>query len=571
VLRRTLLGSLLGLALALAAAAPRPAPSPAELVFHGGAVYTVDAARSWAEAVAVAGGRIVFVGTDAAARAFTGPKTRVVDLSGKMLLPAFHDSHVHPVTSGIEAGQCDLHGLESPDEVLAAVRRYARANPGRAWILGGGWELPAFPNANPSRALLDEAVPDRPAFLEAMDGHSAWANSKALALARVTKSTPDPPNGKIERDPATGEPSGTLREAAADLVGRLVPPYTAKDYAEGLRFALRKANSLGLTSLQEANASPQVLEAYREFDRRGELTARVVAAMHVDPAKGLAQVPKLAAERAEFEGRRLRPRAVKIFADGVLETRTAAVLEPYVGFGDDRGKANLDPALFDSLAVALDREGFQIHVHAIGDRAVRMALDALEAARRANGPRDSRHHIAHLELVDPQDIPRFRRLGVIANFQPFWANGDTYLTGMTEPELGPERSRWLYPIASVLHAGAVVAFGSDWNVSSMNPLDGIEVAITHRSPSAGPGPAWLAPEAIALPEAIAAYTAGGAYLDFTETETGTIAAGKAADLVVLDRNLFEIPPSQIHEAKVLLTLLEGKEVYRAKGFGSASP
>jgi predicted amidohydrolase YtcJ len=571
VLRRALLGFLAGSALVLAVAAPRPAPVPADLVFRSGAVYTVDAARSWAEAVAVSGGKIVFVGTNAAARAWRGPKTNVVDLSGKMLLPAFHDSHVHPVTSGIEAGQCDLHGLESPEEVLAAVRRYARSHPDRAWILGGGWELPTFPNANPSKGLLDEAVPDRPAFLTAMDGHSAWANSKALSLARITKKTPDPPDGRIERDPATGEPTGTLRESAADLVGRLVPPYTAKDYEDGLRLALGKANALGLTSLQEANASPQVLEAYREFDRRGDLTARVVAAMHVDPGKGLSQVPKLVAERSEYGGRRLHPRAVKIFADGVLETRTAAVLEPYVGFGDDRGKANLDPALFDSLAVALDREGFQIHVHAIGDRAIRMALDALEAARRANGPRDSRHHIAHLELVDPEDIPRFRRLSVIANFQPFWANGDTYLTEMTEPELGPARSRWLYPIASVLHSGAVVAFGSDWNVTSMNPFDGIEVAVTHRSPSAGPGPAWLPEERIALPEAIAAYTAAGAYLDFTEKETGTIAVGKAADLVVLDRNLFEIPPSQIHEAKVLLTLLDGKEVYRAKGFGSPSP
>jgi predicted amidohydrolase YtcJ len=564
VLRRAFLGSVL--CLALAAAAPRPAPFPADLVFRSGAIYTVDAARSWAEAVAVSGGKIVFVGTDAGARAWTGPKTKVVDLSGKMLLPSFHDSHVHPVTSGIEAGQCDLHGLETPGEVLAAVRRYAAAHPDRAWILGGGWELPAFPNANPSKELLDEVVPDRPAFLSAMDGHSAWANSKALSLARITKDTPDPPHGRIERDPATGDPSGALRESAADLVGRLVPPSTAKDYEEGLRLALHKANALGLTSLQEADATPNVLDAYQAFDRRGELTARVVASMHVEPDQGLAQVPKLVAERARYDGRRLHPRGVKIFADGVLETRTAAVLEPYIGFGDDRGKANLDPALFDSLAVALDGEGFQIHVHAIGDRAIRMALDALQAARRKNGPRDSRHHIAHLELIDPQDIPRFRRLGVIANFQPFWANGDTYLTEMTEPELGPARSRWLYPIASVLDAGAVVAFGSDWNVSSMNPLDGIEVAVTHRSPSAGPGPAWLPEERIGLPEAIAAYTAGGAYLDFTEKETGTIAVGKSADLVVLDRNLFEIPPSRIHETKVLLTLLEGGEVYRAPGF-----
>ncbi len=236
------------------------------------------------------------------------------------------------------------------------------------------------------------------------------------------------------------------------------------------------------------------------------------------------------------------------------------------GFPGDRGKPNLTPEVFGPLATALDREGFQIHVHAIGDRAVRMSLDAIEAARKANGVRDARHHLAHIELIDPADIPRFRRLGVIANFQPFWANGDQWLTELTEPKLGPERSRWLYPIGSVVASGAEFAFGSDWDVSSMNPLDGIEVAVTRREPPKGPGPAWLPEEKIALPDAIAAYTIRGAYVDFSERETGSLEVGKSADLIVIDRNLFEIPPSQIHEAKVLWTLLEGKEVFRAAGF-----
>jgi hypothetical protein len=242
-----------------------------------------------------------------------------------------------------------------------------------------------------------------------------------------------------------------------------------------------------------------------------------------------------------------------------------------VGFPGDRGKLNVEPDAFKALAVALDAEGFQIHVHAIGDRAIRVTLDALEAAREANGARDSRHHIAHLELIDPADIPRFRTLGVVANFQPFWASGDEYLLKLTEPELGPARSRWLYPIRSVRDAGAEVAFGSDWDVSSLNPLDGIEVAVTHREPSKGPGsgPPWLAEETIGLPEAIAAYTIGGAYLDFTERETGSIETGKAADLIVLDKNLFAIPPSRIHETKVLWTLLEGREVFKAPGFSPA--
>ena len=292
----------------------------------------------------------------------------------------------------------------------------------------------------------------------------------------------------------------------------------------------------------------------------------MLASLYVDTDKGTAEVPKLVALRSKYGRGRVRTNAVKIFADGVLETRTASVLEPYVGFPGDRGKPNLQPAAFQALATALDKEGFQIHVHAIGDRAIRDTFDAFEAARRANGARDSRHHIAHIELFDPADIPRFRKLGVIANFQPLWANADEYITELTEPKLGPERSRWLYPIGSVVASGGAFAFGSDWSVSSMNPLEGIEVAVTRRLPTQPDGRGWIPEERITLPDAIAAYTIRGAYLDFSEKDTGSIEVGKAADLIVLDRNLFEIPPSQIHEAKVLLTLLEGNEVYRASGF-----
>ena len=563
-MRRAVLGVLL--AILAAGAAPPERPEPAELVFRHGAVYTVDATRSWAQAVAVAGGRIVWVGQDADAARWIGPKSRVVDLAGRMLLPAFHDSHAHPIDGGIDALEVDLHGLATPDEVFEKIRAYAAAHPDAAWVRGSGWELPTFPDANPTKQMLDRIVPDRPVLLYAMDGHSAWVNSKALAIAGVTKVTADPPHGRIERDPTTGEPSGALREDAADLVATHMPKRTARDYADGLAQALRSANALGLTSLQEANASEEDLAAYAAADASGSLSARIVASIHCDTDKGVAGVPRLVALREKYRGRRLRAGGVKIFADGVLETRTAAMLEPYLGFGDERGKLNVEPEAFKALATALDAKGFQIHVHAIGDRAIRATLDALEAARLANGARDARHHIAHLELIDPADIPRFRALGVIANFQPFWASGDDYLLKLTEPELGPARSRWLYPIRSVRDAGAAVAFGSDWDVSSLNPLDGIEVAVTHREPSRGAGRAWLPEEQIGLPDAIAGYTIGGAYLDFTERETGSIEVGKAADLIVLDKNLFEIPSDRIHESKVLWTLLEGREVYRAPGF-----
>lgn len=535
----------------------------ADLVLRGGAVYTLTPERPWAEAVAVAGGRIVFVGTDRDVAEWVGPKTRVVDLGGKMLLPGFHDTHVHPVSSGVELGDCQLADLTTEQQVLDAVRDWAAKNPTRPWVRGTGWQLFVFPNANPQKTALDRVAPDRPALLWAADGHSAWANSKALAMAGVTRETPDPPNGRIERDPATGEPSGTLRESATALVSRIVPEYTPDEYLDGLRGALRLANAAGITTLFEANARERDLKAYTELERRGGLTARVRAALRTDAEKGVEQIAGLEALRRAYRTALVRPEAVKIFADGVIEAHTAALVDPYVGEGAKvgRGAPNLQPAALDAFVTELDRRGFQVHVHAIGDGGVRMTLDAFERARAANGVRDSRHRIAHLELIDPRDVPRFRRLGVVADFQPLWAYRDKYITDLTEPVLGPDRSARIYPIGSLVRSGAVWSFGSDWSVSSIAPLDAIQVAVTRRALDAGPGEAWLPEERIGLPEAIAGYTINAAYADFL-ADTGTIAVGKQADLVVLDRNLFDVAPHEIHDVKVVFTFLAGREVYQ---------
>jgi predicted amidohydrolase YtcJ len=561
----------LRLALALFAAAaasefrsparPSETPPPAQWILTNGAVYTMDAARSWAEAVAIRNGKIVYVGTDAGARAFVGPGTRVLRLAGKMVLPGFHDAHVHPVSGGLELGGCVLSGVQSKEKVFETIREYASANPTRAWITGSGWELPVFPEANPTRQELDALVPDRPACLWAADGHSVWANSRALAIAGVTRETPDPPNGRIERD-ATGAPSGTLREFAGALVTRHVPKPTAAERSEGLRRALEMARRFGITSLIEADASPEILAAYVEAERAGRLTARVVASLGVDVERGPEQVPDLVRRRDAIRAKRLRASAAKIFADGVIESETAALLSPYLDRPGWSGKPNLDAAAFARLATALDAAGFQIHVHAIGDRAVRMALDAFEAARSANGPRDARPIVAHLELIDPADVPRFRRLGVLADFQPLWAYADSYIRELTIPKLGPERSREIYPIGSIAKSGAALAAGSDWSVSSMNPLEAIQVAVTRRGPDEKAGPAFLPEERVDLPTILAAYTIGGAYAAFEEKETGSLEPGKVADLVVLDRNLFEIPAEEIHSVRVLLTMLEGEEIYR---------
>jgi predicted amidohydrolase YtcJ len=533
----------------------------ADLVLRNAKIYTLDDSRTWAEALAIKAGEIVFVGPDEGLEPFAGADTRVLDLEGRMVLPGFHDSHLHPVSGGVELGQCNLNGLSTREGLFSAIEECAARTPDQEWLVGGGWDLPLFPGANPSREDLDRLSPDQPAYLSSADGHSAWVNSRALDIAHIHSSTPDPLNGRIERDPKTGEPSGTLRESAAGLVSKHLPPLELEDYLAGLKRALRMANELGITSLIEASAGERYLEVYGALARSHELTARVRVSLTVDDARDESQVKDLAALRDRYRAQGIRADAAKIFADGVIESGTAALLEPYADFGH-RGELNFSPEMLDRMVTALDAEQFQVHIHAIGDRAIRVSLDAFQKARKTNGPRDARHHIAHLELFHPDDIPRFRSLGVVANFQPLWAYADTYITDLTEPQLGPERSRWLYPIKSLADSGAMLAAGSDWSVSSMDPLEAIQTAITRRDINASEGPAWIPEECADLDTMLAAYTRGGAYLQHEEALTGSLEVGKRADLVVLEKNLFDIRPVEIHRVKVLLTLLDGKEVFR---------
>lgn len=539
-----------------------------DFVLRGARVYTVDAARSWAEAVAVKDGRIVFVGTTKAAAPWIGPNTKVLDLTGRMVVPGFIDAHVHPISGGIELGQCDLNGLATAEAIFEKVRACDREKPGDGWLVGGGWGLPSFPGGAPTRQQLDALVSARPVFLSAADGHSAWVNTKGLEAAGVTASTSDPKDGRIEREP-DGRPAGTLREDAMGLVSRLLPKPDRAERLAGLRRALALLNRNGVTGLQEASAGSgpegsaarETLETYRDLERRGELTARVAVALGTDPARGPEQVDDLVRLRRDYASPRVRPVAVKIFEDGVIEARTAAMLEPYLDREGQRGEPVFDESRMPPLVERLAREGFNVHVHAIGDRAVRVTLDAMEAARGSEGDTHPRHQLAHLEVIHPDDVPRFRTLGVVANFQPLWAYPDKYITDLTWPALGPERSRWLYPIGSVARSGAVLAFGSDWSVSSLNPLEGIQVAVTRKAPEGEPGEPLLPEEALGLPEALAAYTIGAAYACGFEKETGSIEVGKSADLAVLDRDVFAHPAGEIGKAKVLLTLLEGRAVY----------
>jgi len=564
-LRTAVLALLAAIAVVPACGGGRPAER-ADLILTNAAVVTMAEGRPRAEAVAVSGGRILFVGDGEAARRLRGASTKVLDLGGRTVLPAFQDSHIHLVMGGVELLACNLAELGTKEAVFARIREYAAAHPELAWVTGGGWALPLFPQANPRKEDLDALVPDRPCILDAADGHSAWANSRALAIAGVTKDTPDPAGGRIERDPRTGEPTGTLRESAAGLVEKHVPRLGPEDYVRGLKAGLALANRFGIASIIEARAHEDIMEAYAALDRTGELSVKVLASLHVDTGQGVPEAGRLEALRRRFEGTRLKAGAAKIFIDGVVESHTAALLEPYVDRPGDRGTPLLEPEAFEALAVALDRAGFQIHVHAIGDRAIRMSLDAFEAAGRANGFRDMRHHIVHLELIDPADIPRFRRLGVTANFQALWAYADPYITDLTLPILGPGRSRWLYPIGSVARTGAVIVGGSDWSVSSMNPLEAIEVALTRRGPDDPPGEPWIPEERTDLETMLRAYTANGAWLSRDEKTRGTLAPGQAADIIVLDRDLFAVPAHEISRIKVLWTLLDGRTVYRDPAF-----
>lgn len=527
---------------------------PADLVLRDAHVYPLDGPRT--EAVAVRGGRIVYVGPNEGMTPFVGEHTRVLSLPGRMVLPAFHDCHVHPAEGGVELGRLLLDSSATdPAQWLASLKQYAREHPHQQWIVGSGWANPLFEGGSPDKALLDSVVSDRPVFLASADGHSAWCNSAALEAAGITPETPDPVGGRIER-----QPMGTLRESAIELVQKFVPEPSLEERVAGARRAVQLANSFGITTLHDAHAREGELQAYQALERQGELTARVIAALHTSPGAGTRQVAAMVQLRRKYLSPLLRPIAAKIFADGVIESRTAALLEPYQD--GTRGILNFPPEELTPLVVALDKAGFQVHVHAIGDRAVRVSLDALEEARRVNGPRDARHHLAHLELVHPDDLPRFAALDVGATIQPLWAYHDSYIADLTEPYLDPERNGRLYPL-KWLSQNARLAGGSDWTVSSMNPLLAMQVAVTRRGPEEGPGPPWLPDQVLDLDTVLRAYTVGGAYRSFQEDETGTLTVGKSADLVVLDRDLYELPAWQIGQAHVLWTFFQGRPVYTA--------
>ncbi|ADG88700.1 amidohydrolase [Thermobispora bispora] len=533
----------------------------AEILFKGGRVFTPG---GFAEAVLVRDGRIAAVGREADLVRLA-PGAEPVDLAGGLLTPGFVDAHIHPVQAGLERAKCDLSGVFGLDAYLTKIAEYAAAHPDREWIDGGGWDMSAFPGGLPHRTQLDFL--DRPVYLVQRDHHAAWVNTRALELAGITKDTPDPADGRIERDP-DGTPSGVLHEGAMDLVGLLTPRPTAADLDAALMDAQSHLFSLGITGWQDAivgsyAGSDDQLPVYLSAAESGRLKARVVGALWWDRTRGAEQIPELVERRARADGLpRFRATAVKIMQDGIPENFTAAVIEPYCGCGGT-GLSYVDPELLPGYVKELDALGFQVHFHAIGERAVREALDALSGTDPAN-----RHHIAHVQIIHPEDVPRFARIGVTANIQPLWATHHAQMDELCIPYLGPERARWQYPFADLVRHGTRLAAGSDWPVSSADPLQGMHVAVNRTEPGGSVHASYPTAQTPFLPEQridlrtiLTAYTAGSAWVN--GSPAGVIEPGRPADLVVLDRDPFALEPGEIWTTRVRMTFLDGECVYHA--------
>ncbi len=535
----------------------------ADTVFVNGAVFTADPARSWARAVAIAGDRISSVGDDEQVLAEAGPETEIVDLGGRLLSPGFQDAHVHPATGGEISLSCNLADASGADQAAALIAGYVRSHPNDEWVRGGGWHYAWYPRGCPTRAQLDRLVPDRPAYLRVADGHSGWANSIALQLAGVTAETADPPDGRIEREP-DGRPQGTLHEGAMHLVERVMPPAAPERLEQALLAGQDHLFSLGITAWQDAWVGPELHDAYARLAADGRLRGTARASLWWDRERGLEQIEEFE-DRRRAASERYHPRTIKLMLDGVCENCTASVLEPYLDADgartENRGIDMIDPDELPTIVSELDRRGFQCHFHAIGDRAVRNALDAVETALGRNGWRSNRHHIAHIQIVDPADVPRFRRLGVAANAQALWACNESSQVDLTIPFIGASRSELQYPFASLLAAGAVLAMGSDWSVSTADVMAQISVAVARTIPADRPSEPFVPTERIRLVDALSAFTAGSAWVNHLEGDRGTIRTGGVADVAVLGENPFDTD-RPLHDIRVDLTMVGGEVVHR---------
>jgi predicted amidohydrolase YtcJ len=538
---------------------------PADTILLHAKVYTVNARQSWARAVAIRGEKIIAVGDDTEIQKLRGPETKTIDAGGKLVLPGFVDCHIHFLEGSLSLGQANLESAKNPADIQRILREYAEKHPGDGWILGGGWNYAMFGEENlPDKKYLDELFPNRPVFLSGYDGHTSWANSKALSLAKINRDTPNPTNGAIVRDPKTGETTGALKESAGSLVGKLVPKPTRVEKLDALRVGIHWANENGLTRVHSAGGDFEEFALYDELRRRGELSLRMYIAYFLNPPELRPQdLAAIEEARQKYTGDWLSGGVVKMMIDGVIESHTAAMLEQYTDDPSTKGKLFWEPDKYKAAIAELDKRGLQLFTHAIGDYAVRTALDAYENAENVNHTQDRRPRIEHIETITAADIPRFGKLGVIASMQPLHAYPDEDTLRVWAGNVGPDRASRAWVWNSIAKAGGHLAFGSDWNVVTLNPWEGLQMAVTRQTTEGKPDGGWMPEQRVTLAQAVEAYTLGAAYAGRREKTEGSIEPGKLADLIILSQDIFEIDPHAIAQTKVLKTIVGGRVVYQA--------
>lgn len=539
-------------------------PEPATLLLVNGKIWTGDGPESFVEAVAIRANRIVYTGTTSALATLRGENTRVVDLQGKLVIAGFNDAHIHFLGGVTGFLETDLSQSKTGKGIVETVNKFAAGHPEKTWITGRGWQYTWFPSGLPTPADLDGIAADRPVYLRSYDGHSAWANAKALELAGVTAQSRIDGAGEIVLD-AKGQPTGALLEGAQDLVSKWVPKYSREEKLAALRQGMLLAARLGLTSLQNASGSLDELALYEELAASNELTVRYSGALSVDEHTTEDELNAYRVKRDALASHPLlRSDAIKFMLDGVIESHTAAMLEPYDDMPESTGGFTLPQGDYRRLVTELDSAGFRLYTHGIGDLAVREALNAYEAAARTNGARPRRHRIEHIENINPQDLPRFVSLGVMPSMEPIHA--DPGAMAVWEKAVGPARLPWSFAWNSILSTGAVLVFSSDWPACiDLNPIRGIHVAVNRRTPEGFPPEGWVAGQRITVAQALAAYTKAGAYSSFEEAVKGQIKPGYLADIVVLSDDLFTMEPMKIFSTRVVMTIFDGRVIYEETG------
>jgi predicted amidohydrolase YtcJ len=539
--------------------------APADILIVHAKVYTLDPQKPWAQAIAIRRGKIQAVGRDEEVERYRGIGTKRIDAGGKLVLPGFTDCHIHFLDGSLNLGRADLEGAKDPAEIQERLRAYAAKHPDDAWILGHGWNYAMFgQEILPHKKYLDGLFPERPVFLDGYDGHTYWANSKAMFLAGIGKETPNPPNGEIVHDPQTGEPTGALKESAGELVEKVIPKPDRVAKLRALRSGLKWANQNGLTRVHSAGQDFPELDLFDELRQEKQLSVRFYIAYFQDPPELRKQdIEVMETARKKYHDEWIDIGVVKFMLDGVVESHTAAFLEPYSDDPSANGPLFWDPAKYRSAVAEMDKRGFQIFTHAIGDKAIRTAFDAYEFTEKKNHDKNRRPRIEHIEDINSADIPRFGGLGVIASMQPLHSYPDNDTLDVWARNVGPERASRAWVWKSISEAGGRLAFGSDWPVVTLNPWQGIQTAVTRQTAEGTPKEGFVPSQRLSVAQAVEGYTLGAAYAGRREKTEGSLMVDKVADVIMVDRNIFEIDPHTIGGTKVVTTIVGGKIVYEA--------